>query len=94
MSAVRWGHWGSPGYPILAFDLSTAFWPTLICILQLQPLLLFAGQLGSARTWTAAAGLARTGTATNPVCSQWLSALQLIISSNLRASLDSALPAK
>lgn len=46
---------GSLGYPILAFDLSTAFWPTLICILQLLPL--FAGQLGSARTW--AAGQAR-----------------------------------
>lgn len=51
------GSSGSLGYPILAFDLSTAFWPTLICILQLLLLLpLFAGQLGSARTWPAAPG--------------------------------------
>lgn len=56
------GSSGSLGYPILAFDLSTAFWPTLICILQLLLLplllllLLFAGQLGSGRTWPAAPG--------------------------------------
>lgn len=36
----------------------------------------------------------REACATTPVCSQWLSALQLIISSNLRASLDSAMAAK